>query len=119
MDERILIMQTEYLTCNNNPITISSRQDGERPTTGLPCPPHWRPLVPLVPLHRYSGADAARFLAMLALAVNCRAQSPSRGEPTGRPVPLRGVPDGGLVRWPSIAVQSDTIFVAANVFPIS
>ncbi len=34
------------------------------------------------------------------------------------PIALNGVAANSLIRWPSIAVRSDTAFVAANVFPI-
>ena len=67
-----------------------------------------------------SAARAVALLAMLALPAGCRAQkSALAAEAGGGPVALLGVPENRLIRWPSITVRSDTVFVAANVFPIS
>jgi hypothetical protein len=57
---------------------------------------------------------------MLALSASCRSHPSSLvSEAAERPVVLLGLRENRLIRWPSIAVRSDTVFVAANVFPIS
>lgn len=52
------------------------------------------------------------------LASCCSPPSPVVGQANSGPVTLLGVPQNQLIRWPSIAVRSDTVFVAANVFPL-
>lgn len=57
---------------------------------------------------------------MLALSASCHSRAVSlASEGAGGPVILVGLGENRLIRWPSIAVRSDTVFVAANVFPIS
>lgn len=63
-------------------------------------------------------SSAAGLLTILALPASLLGQKafPDRQAPA-RPVMLAGVPETQLIRWPSITLGSDTVFVAANVFP--
>lgn len=64
-------------------------------------------------------ARGAGLLMMLTLSVSCGFHTPSLvSHIEGEPVALLGLPENRLIRWPSIAVLSDTVFVATNVFPI-
>jgi hypothetical protein len=60
-------------------------------------------------------------LSMLLMPVGCHSPTPTAaGEtPLTMIVPLRGLSANRLIRWPSIASVSDTVYVAANLFPIA
>ncbi|HEY5062418.1 MAG TPA: hypothetical protein VII52_12835 [Gemmatimonadaceae bacterium] len=87
----------------------------------MPYKPVYLTLLP----HREPGtvdqscvARVTLLLATLALAASGCYHYPSPSSPAaGQPVLLLGVPENHLIRWPSVAVRSDTVFVAANVFP--
>lgn len=51
-----------------------------------------------------------------ALLVSCKSPSPLAGQMSSGLVTLLAVPEKQFIRWPSIALRSDTVFVVANVF---
>jgi hypothetical protein len=75
--------------------------------------------------------NASALLAvLLSTSVGCaRAQSSSAPAPVDQdsqpaphwknPKPLAGVPAGQALKWPSLAFRRDTLFVAANITPIT
>ncbi|MEP6622389.1 MAG: hypothetical protein ABJE47_23905 [bacterium] len=77
------------------------------------------PILLAMPVCRAFNVRVAGFLATLALSASCWSHQPSLvGQVAEGPVALIGVPENRLIRWPSVAVLSDTVFVAANIFPI-
>lgn len=56
--------------------------------------------------------------ACTSTQVAARAVAPADSVHSNSPVNLAGLPDNQMIRWPALAVSSDTVFVAANLFPL-
>ena len=80
------------------------------------------PLLPAICSRRPRMFCGRRFLGAIALlfTLDCRAPAARLAAPAewSAPVDLPGMPSNRLQRWPVITAVRDTLYVAANVFPI-
>ena len=91
---------------------------------GVVANPEWyRMVVDNAPARR-SCVSMAAFVCLAgapAVLAGCAAQPPVTGAPQPswtQPIDLEGVPSHQAIRWPILTSFRDTVYVAANVYPV-